>query len=638
MAVDKGIRILLVEDSAPMRKIETRILKGNLGFENIHEVVDGEAATEVLQGDEQVDLIISDWNMNAISGLDLLKWVRADARRKNTPFIMATGQGEKSQVAIAMEAGGNGVVSKPFSPDDLMAKIEAAFSGEAAQAATRPRQPVIGESGKVRFSIAHIQITDHLVLGVLKHMIATGEAAPRHFELETRCAKSWNPVAEELENGDLDAAFILGPMAIDLFAFGVPIKLVLLAHKNGSIMVRNKMSRGSGGEMFQEKIFYLPHQLSVHHMLTHMYMAELGLDSGVAGKTRGDLNLEIVPPIRMPELIAGNANAAGYLVAEPLGTKAIAAGNAELSFLSGEVWENHPCCVVTFRQEVIDQHPDAVQEFVSLLVQAGRFISEHPDKAARIGVRFLDPQGELGLKETVLENVLTEPVGIRTNDLYPVAADLKAMQEYMVAKMNIGQRTDIDQFLDLRFAEVACQGKIPAKGAKTSLEPGTFLKKVRKARSGGGMAKIMIGKEGKYLFTGAAGEEYGIGIMNIREIVGRQQLTELPESPPYIRGVMNLRGSLIPVLDLNIWFGRQPIEQGDRIAIIVVESGDSDQLNRLGIMVESVTEIMDISAGDVEAPPEMMAHAEYILAMAKIKEDAKVLLDVNRILQESCAA
>jgi purine-binding chemotaxis protein CheW len=105
-----------------------------------------------------------------------------------------------------------------------------------------------------------------------------------------------------------------------------------------------------------------------------------------------------------------------------------------------------------------------------------------------------------------------------------------------------------------------------------------------------------------------------------------------------MRGVMNLRGSIIPVLDLNIWFGRPEVEIQDRIAIIVVESGEGEEALRLGIMVENVSEIVEISAANVESVPGMMAHAEFILAMAKINSEAKVLLDVQRILQTACAA
>lgn len=634
MSPEKNIQILLVEDSTVTRKIEARLIK-DLGFENIIQAVDGEQATEILTSDQQVDLIISDWNMNAISGLDLLKWVRAHAKHSSVPFIMATGQGEKSQVAIATEAGVNSVVSKPFAPNDLMKRIEAAFSEDDNQSQQNTKHvPTVDSEGKVQLTVGYIQITDHLVLGVAKHLIDSGAVTPRHFNLEVQCSQSWNPVAEGLENGELDGALILAPMALDLFSFDVPIKLVLLAHKNGSIMVRNKQSSGTDKELFAGKTFYLPHQLSVHHMITHIYMTELGLDPGVAGKITGDIDLEIVPPVRMPELLSTNASSGGFMVAEPLGTKAISSNSAELVLLSGEVWEDHPCCVNVFRQELIDQHPSAIQEFVHLMVKAGQLIADSPQQAAQIAVKFLDPKGQLNLNETVLENVLTEPVGIRTHDLYPAVAELKAMHEYMSSKMGIGSPVDIDAFVDLQFANQACPGKSAATKQKSSLALGTFVDKVQQARCGSDMSKLMLGKEGRYLFTSAAGEEYGIGIMNVIEIVGSQELTILPDSPSYMRGVMNLRGDLIPVLDLNLWFAHPAIEMGDRIAIIVVETQIGAEKERLAIMVEGVTSIFDINANDVEAAPDNMP-SKFILAFAKVGNEAKVLLDVHQVIHSA---
>jgi len=101
---------------------------------------------------------------------------------------------------------------------------------------------------------------------------------------------------------------------------------------------------------------------------------------------------------------------------------------------------------------------------------------------------------------------------------------------------------------------------------------------------------------------------------------------------------MNLRGSIISVLDLNLWFGCEAIVPGDRTPVIIVETGEGSQKTSLGILVENVTEIIDISAADVEATPTVMSHAEFILAMAKIKGQAKVLLDVHRLVQKACAA
>ncbi len=210
------------------------------------------------------------------------------------------------------------------------------------------------------------------------------------------------------------------------------------------------------------------------------------------------------------------------------------------------------------------------------------------------------------------------------------------MQEYLHNKMELGSLIDVDSFLDLRFADQACDNK-PAADRPTTLNPAGFLEKVRAARTGESMAKKMIGQEGQYLFASAAGEHYGIGIMTIREIVSNQPLIKVPEAERYIRGVMNMRGTMIPVLDLNLWFGYEAIQENDRTAIIVVEQEFGDALVPLGIMVEGVSEIVEITAENVEPVPEMMAHAEYILAMTKINNNARTLLNVQRIISQAAA-
>jgi ABC-type nitrate/sulfonate/bicarbonate transport system substrate-binding protein len=154
---------------------------------------------------------------------------------------MATGQGDKAQENKALEAGVDAFVAKPFNEAELNAKIEEALGlskgREEADPIRAPRESV---DGRIKLKVAHIQITDHLILGVLKHLIARGELQPRHFELETVCLPGWNPVQTALEKGEVDAAFVLAPIAMDLYSYGTPIKLILLAHKNGSICVRSK--------------------------------------------------------------------------------------------------------------------------------------------------------------------------------------------------------------------------------------------------------------------------------------------------------------------------------------------------------------------------------------------------------------
>ncbi len=470
MTVGPEIRVLLVEDSGTTRKMEIKILN-QVGFKNIVEADDGEDAIQRLKEHDDVGLIISDWNMPNKNGYELLVWVRSDEKLKEIPFIMATAQAEKKQSVKAAAAGVSNFITKPFTAAELQSVIEQTFGAKdkrkdaAAEKAVQPRRTA---SGKARLTAAHLQITDHLTLGVMKHLIQTQKFNPQHFELETQCMPSWNPVQKALETGQVDAAFVLAPIAMDLFSFDVPIRLVLLAHKNGSICVRNKQGRAQESlrEFFKGKIFYIPHMLSVHHMLSTMFLREIGLNPGVAGGDPIDVTYEVVPPIKMPEFLAKNADVAGYAVAEPSGSEAVAAGSAERMCLSAELWEHHPCCVVAMRKDFIDAQPDAVQEFVNMLVQSGQFIAEQPETAAEIAVEFFDADKKLGLSVPVLTKVLTEPKGIKTDDLFPVIEDLDRIQRYMKEEMGIGTLIDLEKFADTRFAEIACRdtagGKHPS--------------------------------------------------------------------------------------------------------------------------------------------------------------------------------
>ena len=455
----KKIKILLVEDQASMRKIEIKILKG-LGFESIVEAEDGSVAIDLLQDNDDIDLIISDWNMPNKGGYDLLIWVRAYKKYRDIPFIMATGQSDRDQVSKAEKAGVSGFIPKPFTAEELWGKIEAVFGVGEAEAVLPAGGPVMASSGKVQLRVAHIQITDHLILGVLKDKIDRGEVSPKYFELSTSCFTSWNSVEQGLDKGAVDAAFVLAPIALDLFAHGVPIKLTLLAHKNGSTCVRNtegSYAAAQHTEFFKGKSFLIPHKMSAHHMMAHMFFDKIGLKASLEKGDDIDVNLEVVAPIAMPDFLKNGQEVAGFMVAEPISSKAIAAGISEMLFASGELWANHPCCVVAVRDDFAGPHQDAVYEFTEMLVEAGKNIAELPEESARIGVNFLDPEGKLGLTASVLTKVLTTPNGIITSDLFPIIQDFDNMQRYMHDVMRAGTLVDLEKLIDSRYAEAACQ-------------------------------------------------------------------------------------------------------------------------------------------------------------------------------------
>lgn len=123
--MDTNIKILVVDDFATMRRIVKNILT-QLGFKNIIEADDGSTALDVLKK-EKVDLIISDWNMPKMTGLDLLKTVRADATMANTPFIMVTAEAQQDNIILAVKAKVSQYIVKPFTADTLGEKINKVF-------------------------------------------------------------------------------------------------------------------------------------------------------------------------------------------------------------------------------------------------------------------------------------------------------------------------------------------------------------------------------------------------------------------------------------------------------------------------------------------------------------------------------
>ncbi len=451
MAADPNIKVLVVDDSGTMRVMFKQMLN-KAGFENIVMAVNGEDGMEKVKS-EKPDLVVSDWNMPKKDGLEFLTELRQTEEFRDLPFIMATAQADMERQAQVRDAGGNGHVPKPFDENQIKGAIIKVFAPEEEkQGPAAKKRQVIG--GRVELKVAHIQITDHLALGALKHRIDNGEVEPTHFDLTTSLMPGWNPIQEGLENGEIDCAFVLAPIAMDLFAYDSPIQLVLFAHRNGSTFVRSRnydYRFDSLQSFYKYKVVDIPHKMSVHHMLAYKFLKELGLKPGVPGKKAINVRFEVVPPVKMPEIMKENEDVAGFMVAEPIATNAVYKNIGELEFLSAARWENHPCCVVAVQKDYIDKYPEAVREFVTLLKETGEYIEDDKDRAAGIAVGFLDPEGKLGLNVEVLSNVFSQPQAIRWDGLDPVVADLDHIQRYMHDVMEIGKTIDLEKFVDSRF-------------------------------------------------------------------------------------------------------------------------------------------------------------------------------------------
>ncbi len=161
------------------------------------------------------------------------------------------------------------------------------------------------------------------------------------------------------------------------------------------------------------------------------------------------------------------------------------------------------------------------------------------------------------------------------------------------------------------------------------------------AQAGGAIA-LGDGSPSQYLTFLLGGEMFAVGILNVKEIIEYGHLTEIPMMPTFIRGVINLRGSVVPVIDLAARFGGKPTEVSRRTCIVIVEvadelgSGAGEQATRhdIGIMVDAVSEVLDIPGSEIEPPPTFGARirADFIFGMGKVGGKFVIILNINKVL------
>jgi len=261
----------------------------------------------------------------------------------------------------------------------------------------------------------------------------------------------WNEMGDALENGSIDVAFMLAPYAMDMFYAHKNVKLVLLSHRDGSIIVTNKRANIETIQDFKGKTVLIPYQASMHHIIFHKLMQQEGLSLGI-GK---DVVTEVVAPGQIPMMIEYDAEGiiAGYIVAEPFGTTVVNRGFGDILHLSKDIMPSHPCCSIIARKEVLEQHPEALQELITSFVQSGLLIKHQREEAIKIAVAFM------GQEESVIRTILDDPrERVTTDRLMPHMQELDDMQTYLTQTVTtpaISGKIDLEQFVDLRFAQAA---------------------------------------------------------------------------------------------------------------------------------------------------------------------------------------
>jgi len=138
----------------------------------------------------------------------------------------------------------------------------------------------------------------------------------------------------------------------------------------------------------------------------------------------------------------------------------------------------------------------------------------------------------------------------------------------------------------------------------------------------------------KYLVFHLGEEEFAIQVQKVREIMGVQEITQVPQTPAYVKGVLNLRGKVIPVIDLRLKFGLPEMAYGQRTCIIVVQIAGSRGPVWMGVVVDGVAEVLQVASADVEDTPSFGQDVSvpYVMGLAKVKGRVKILLDIDRVM------
>lgn len=149
-----------------------------------------------------------------------------------------------------------------------------------------------------------------------------------------------------------------------------------------------------------------------------------------------------------------------------------------------------------------------------------------------------------------------------------------------------------------------------------------------------GEATPEVAEQNQYLTFLLGDEMFAIGILSIREIIEYGVVTDVPMTPPFIRGVLNLRGAVVPVVDLSVRFGRPARENTKRTCIVIVEIESPRGNQEMGVVVDAVNEVLEIARHDIEPPPEFGARIrnDFIKGMGKIEGRFVIVLDMNRVL------
>lgn len=298
--------------------------------------------------------------------------------------------------------------------------------------------------------IGYLKILDHLILGVTDHFLKTGGEPLSHSSLKIVEKNSWHLISQALTQDEIDAAFLPAPIAMDLAGKGLGIKILMLAHRGGSQIVKNKTAGITSIKNFKDKTVLVPSSLSIQAMLLHRLLSSSGLTMGDHSSPDTQVIAETIAPYLMAEMtkMDQDGNIAGFSVAEPFATLSLDQEIVTPVCSTTSLWKDHPCCVFAMKTSFIENHTHAIQEIVSVFMEKAKEI-EDPDNQSTLDIAasFLDQE------KSIIEDLLNNS-GIRFTPslLIPDEKSLGIIQTYMADTMNVlKNKVELSTFIDSSF-------------------------------------------------------------------------------------------------------------------------------------------------------------------------------------------
>ncbi len=288
--------------------------------------------------------------------------------------------------------------------------------------------------------VGYLPILDHLTL-LVSH--AQDNDKFQHVEIKPKLFKAWREMVGALKAGVIDAAFILSPLAMDLFNQGVDIKTILLAHRDGSAITIKKRADIYSAADLKGKPIAIPSRISTHTALLNKYLMSGGI-------TLKDVIPKVIaPPNMIKAMKLGRIDA--FIVAEPFGAKAQHIGVGEILVLTKEIIDNHVECVVILNQQLIKNHRPAVQEWVNSLIRVGKWIDKDKLENGSKQVALLTAKKYFPhSKYTVMRGLQNPSNRISFTDLNPKIEDFQRIVDISI-EAEIIDTVNLEAFIDDSF-------------------------------------------------------------------------------------------------------------------------------------------------------------------------------------------